>query len=371
VPEALKVRDALMLEVLAGEKRNAGTGNATCGFLLENYLDRLKRTSRPDSDTYQITRGTVAKHVAPFFAQMKAERIDRQTLETFQSRKLKEGLGQVSVNRMLGYLRTAFKLGRKDKLTNNEPDFSTAIVRRAEEDNARTGIIKDPQYLKLVEALESEPHVQTLFVLCRQTGVRPAESFRINWDQVLWDDRLISVFKRQAKIGKPRFLPLNDTAFDQLSKWRDFLSEHVKNPEYIFTHPVTGKQMTKDDYKNVWARACLACGYGRKERNTTGRKFIKTDLLFYDARRAFRTYLPTTVSKTDGKSVMGQTQDGTFDRYLGSKEAAERVLEAMQPAAPTVKVSVLEKIAALKELSQLLKDGTITQEEFAGMKAAL
>ena len=367
VTEALSVRDTLLKEVLAGEKQHAGTGNITCEVLLANYLDRLERTSKPESDTYAITKGTVNKHVLPFFGPQKAERINRKVLESYQTKKLEE-VKQVTINRHLGYLRTAFKQGKRDKLTNNEPDFSTTIIRSAEEENVRTGIVTEVQYAKLVPALESQILVQTLFVLGWNTGVRPAEAFRLKWDQVDWEDRLIAVFKRQSKIGKARYLPLRQNAFEQLLKWYAHINDHIAHPVYIFTHPATGKRMTKNDYRLPWAEACLACGYGHTE-EASGRNTIKTDLLFYDSRRAFRTYLPTEVNATDGKSVMGQTQDATFERYSDTKKAAQRVLAAMESKEPPKSQDdVLER---LERYQKLKEQGALTDEEFGVLKRKL
>ncbi|MGC4049755.1 MAG: tyrosine-type recombinase/integrase [Paludibaculum sp.] len=369
VTEALLVRDQLLKEVLAGEKQHAGVGNITCAVLLTNYLDRLQRTSKAGSDTFTITKGTVEKHVLPFFGKVKAERLDRKKLEAYQKAKLQE-VGQVSINRQLGYLRTAFKQGKRDKLTNNEPDFSTSILRSAEEENVRTGIITESQYAQLVPALDGNIGVQTLFVLCWNTGVRPAEAFRLKWDQVNWHDRLISVYKRQAKIGKPRFLPLRQQAYEQLLKWRDFLNEYVRRPTYIFTSALTGQPMRKNSYRIPWQHACLKCGFGQAI-VVGGRTTIKTDLLFYDSRRAFRTYLPSDVAKEDGKSVMGHEQDSTFGRYLQSQEAAKRVLGALDAEQPKPTMPIQDKIKAIKELGEMLEGGLITPAEFAALKAEL
>jgi integrase len=357
IKEALAVRDQLMQEVLSGEKRNAGVGNVTCAVLLENYLQRLKRTSKPDAETYKITSATLVKHVLPFFGALKAEVLDRRQLEQYRDAKLKE-IGQVSINRQLGYLRTAFKQGKRDKLTNNEPDFSTTILRSAEEENVRTGIITQAQYEKLVPSFGDNLHIQTLFVLCWNTGIRPSEAFRLDWEQVDWENRLIAVYKAQSKTGKARFLPLRAAVVDQLKRWQAFLDETFEDATWIFTHPVTGERMGKNDYRGPWSAACARAGL--------------SGVLFYDARRAFRTYLPSEINAQDGMSVMGHTQSTTFGRYLDNQQAAKRVLEKMErPASKPTEASAIDKIRALKELSELLKDGHVTPEEFAQLKAAL
>jgi integrase len=202
VKRALEVRDQLLKEVIAGEKAVAGVGNITCGQLLQNYLGRLKRTSREDTDTYEDTKRSVEKHLIPFFGTTRASRVERATLEKYRDAKIKTH-SQVSINRHLGYLRTAFRQGQRDKLVNQVPDFTTAIIASAERENARTGIITEDQYHELLKHIDN-PFFRTLFMLCWTTGVRPKEAFRLTWDQVDWKNRLIGVKALQAKIGVDR-----------------------------------------------------------------------------------------------------------------------------------------------------------------------
>jgi integrase len=369
IREALSVQDGLLREVLAGEKSVPGAGNTTCSELLAAYLDRLKRKTREGCDTLKIATGTVEKHVIPFFGKMKAIRVTRATLEKYHDAKIKTH-SQVSVNRQLGYLRSAFILGAKDKQINHSqiPDFSTTIIRSAEEDNARSGIITQEQYEKLLPLLDV--HVRPLFVLTWNTGVRPSEAFRLTWEQVDWNSRLISVHARQAKIGKQRYLPMRQRVYEEMQSWQAYLKNLQPHATLIFTHPVTGQAMTKNDYRASWAKACKAAGYAH-DVESNGRKYIKTDLLFYDARRAFRTYIPEEINVLDGKSVMGQTQDTTYGRYhVEPQRSALRILEAQEkivvPAVAKTNGDSLE--SRLLELKKWFDSGLLDEAEYKEQK---
>jgi len=331
IREAVEVQDGLLKEIVAGEKSVVpGVGNITCVELLKTYLERLRRMSREDSDTFTITDGTIRKHILPFFGKRKARLVSRNVLQQYHDEKIKTHT-QVSINRQLGYLRSAYLQGVKDGLVNpvQVPDFTTTIIRSAEEENARSGIITEEQYDQLVPLLD--PHVRILFVLIWNTGVRPAEAFRLTWDQVDWQKRLISVYAKQAKIRKQRYLPMRQKVYEEMRSWQAYLKDLQPQATYIFTHPVTGERMTKNDYRASWTKACTTLGYSHEVKAKDGQVYVQTDLLFYDARRSFRTYMPEEINSTDGKSVMGQTQDTTFGRYhVEPQRAALRLLEALE-----------------------------------------
>ena len=55
VLEALKIRKKRLAKIVDGKRQHANTASTTCASLLTNYLNRLKRTSKADSDTHTIT----------------------------------------------------------------------------------------------------------------------------------------------------------------------------------------------------------------------------------------------------------------------------------------------------------------------------
>jgi integrase len=369
IKAALEVRDQLLKEVIAGEKTVAGVGNITCAQLIENYLDRLKRTAREDTDTPESTRRTVEKHLIPVFGKTKATRVSREMLEKYRDEKIALGYSQVTVNRQLGYLRTAFRRGQKDKLVNQVPDFSTTIFASAERENARQGIITEGQYHELLKHI-TVPFFRALFILCWNTGVRPKEAFRLKWSQVDWEKRLIGVTAKQAKIGIGRYLPMRQVVADAMNEWRTYLLDLQPKAEYIFTHPMRGDRMTKSDYRSPWERTCLRAGYGEMVAPSTGtsRNYIKTSLLFYDARRAFRTYMPEEINATDGKMVMGHTEDTTFGRYMVEpQKAASRMLKAMEKEQPKANGND-DKKTRLAELKDWFDSGLIDADEYKEQK---
>ncbi len=362
VKAALEVRDGLLKEILAGEKTVAGVGNVTCGQLLTNYLERLRRKSREGTATYKDTKGVVERHLIPVFGKMKASRVNRAMLEKYRDNKIADKLVQVTVNRQLGYLRTALRQGKRDGLVNQLPDFSTSIIASAESENARTGIITEEQYKVLLDHIDNG-FFRALFVLCWNTGVRPKEAFRLTWDQVDWKTRLISVKANQAKIGVARYLPMRKNVVEELELWRSYLLDLHPKAKYIFTHPLRGNQMTRNDYRMPWANACKNVGYAVEAMTSTGKKYIKPTIMFYDTRRAFRTYMPEEINDSDGKKAMGQTQDTTYGRYhVEPQRAATRLLKALEKSGKAGPAE--DQTERLKALKNWFDSGLIDEEEY-------
>jgi integrase len=210
--------------------------------------------------------------------------------------------------------------------------------------------------------------IQTHFVLFYNSGVRPEESYRLKWDQLDLEEPLIDVKKGQTKIKKQRSLALNKEAHPQLLKWREYQSQYLKNAEHIFTR-IDGRLMTNSDYRAPFDHACLKCGYAKKvERLTQSgkmRTYVDNTLMYYDSRRSFRTFKLKDVNPADGKAAMGHTQDTTYGDYLNKKEAAMRVVEAMDGKALEPMVApVIDKRSRLIELKSLFDDGLIDEMDY-------
>ncbi|MCX6587528.1 MAG: tyrosine-type recombinase/integrase [Acidobacteria bacterium] len=369
VLEAQAARDNFIAELVKGEIKAGGTGNVTCSALLDDYLNNVKRTSQKNSDWPYIAEKTVKKHLEPFFGPRKADKVDRKLLEKYHDQKVAEGYDGISVNRQLGILRTAFSIGRKNKRTNNTPDFSTTIIRRLERENARQGIITDEQYQKLASILPA--HIKPLFVLCWKTGVRPAEAFRIRWNQVDFSKRLIALKAGETKTGPSRFLPMVKDVVEALQEWQTHLMRYQPKAVFVFTDPVEGCVMNNDYYKTPWATACREANYMVEGTNRKGKAVTKPALLFYDTRRSFRSYLPEEIAKSDGMAAMGHTQDTTYGRYhVDAERSALRVLDALDggPSSKPNPTGLNEQIAGLFELQ---KAGALTESQYQAAVAKL
>ena len=120
--------------------------------------------------------------------------------------------------------------------------------------------------------------------------------------------------------------------------------------------------MNNDYYKTPWDRARREAGYVAEVTNRKRVPVTKPWLLFYDARRSFRSYLPDEVAKSDGMAAMGHTQDTTYGRYLVEGEkAALRVLKVLDGGSAAESPNLADQIARLFELRSA---GALTETQY-------
>jgi hypothetical protein len=148
---------------------------------------------------------------------------------------------------------------------------------------------------------------------------------------------------------------------DALVEWRNYLLRYQPKVKLVFTDPVKGVVTNNDYYKTPWERACREAGYMVEKTNPKGETVLKPSLLFCDARRSFRTYLPDEIAKSDGMAAMGHTLDTTFGRYhVEPQRAALRVLDALEK--PEAKGLTLPE--QLAQLHSLFQAGALTEQMY-------
>jgi integrase len=92
-------------------------------------------------------------------------------------------------------------------------------------------------------------HLKPMILLSLSTGVRKDALFSLEWRDINFSERLLVLRAETAKNDKIGYVPLNDTAYDLLSRWRDQSKETTPNA-LVFPSPITGKKM--DNCKSAW-----------------------------------------------------------------------------------------------------------------------
>jgi integrase len=72
----------------------------------------------------------------------------------------------------------------------------------------------------LLEA-EADHDLVPFFAIGMFAGLRTSEIERLDWNHILWDERLIDVEGKNSKTGKPRFVPMTDNLVAWLSPYRN------------------------------------------------------------------------------------------------------------------------------------------------------
>jgi integrase len=88
--------------------------------------------------------------------------------------------------------------------------------RKVDEDNGRTRFLFEAEETAICAKLqEKHPECVPAFLLSLHTGMRAGEQFSLQWSQIQWEGRKLSLFK--TKNGKARDIDLNTVALDALT----------------------------------------------------------------------------------------------------------------------------------------------------------
>jgi integrase len=85
-----------------------------------------------------------------------------------------------------------------------------------------------------------------MILLSINTGIRQGEIFSLRWENVNFEQSLLTIEGAYAKSGKTRHIPLNTEAFKVLKGWR----QQTENSDFVFP----GKNGQRfNNIKKAWA----------------------------------------------------------------------------------------------------------------------
>lgn len=133
------------------------------------------------------------------------------------------------------------------------------------------------------------------------TGARRGEAFSLQWTDIDFAVRTLTVRGECAKSGKTRVIPLNSVALDTLTAWRE---QSPDDNQLVFPNTVTGGRLTHintswralvkaagikglrtHDLRHTFASRCLAAGADiNTVRELLGHSDIKTTAIYLHSR---------------------------------------------------------------------------------------
>jgi site-specific recombinase XerD len=146
-----------------------------------------------------------------WLGQRSAESVSPRDIEHWLVSKAEE-LKPATLNRYRALLSLTYRLGMQNGKVQSNP---ARLVRQRREDNGRIRFLspKDEQALRAVIQRDFRLHEPELdFAL--NTGLRRSEQYKLTWDCVSFERRLLTV--PRTKNGETRHIPLNDAAIAAL-----------------------------------------------------------------------------------------------------------------------------------------------------------
>jgi integrase len=255
-----------------------------CGLVLADNKLRKLRDAKTVEWRYEA-------HVKPSLGKIQANRMTTAHSRAYiESRRL-AGAPNSTINRELSVVRRAYTLAMREEppLVRRAP-----YIPRLDEDNVRQGFIERPQYEALLAELPV--NLKALFVSGYHVGARKGELRKIQWAQVDFDARLITLSGVQTKNKKPRTLPI----YGEMETWlRLQYQSHPDDNPWVF---YGARNRPVGDHLDGWTEACERAGL--------------PGLLFHDLRRsAVRNMKRAGIQDRVAMEISGHRTRSMFDRY--------------------------------------------------------
>jgi len=271
-------------------------------FLLEDMVRDFmtvhavkKKSYRRDQASEKAILEARAEDGQALFAGREVRKITALDIEKYRALR-RRTVKAATVNRELSFLKTVFNKAVEWEKTDRNP----AAKVRKEREEGRVRTLEPKEARGLIEGASA--HLRSLLVLAIMTGLRRGELFSLKWSDVDLEDRVLTVRAENAKSGKARTVPLNETALRTLERLPRFA-------DFVFPNLKTGRRLV--DVKRAFGTACRRAG-------------IK-DLRFHDLRHTAATWLiEAGADLVTVAQVLGHSSIEITKKYCHPSEARAR-----------------------------------------------
>jgi integrase len=97
-------------------------------------------------------------------------------------------------------------------------------------------------------------YLKPMIVLSLNTGIRQGALFALEWGDIDFDNRVLTLRAESSKSGKANYVPLNGVALQALLSWRT----EVQNEKLVFPSAKTGGKL--DNCRKAWAKLLKDAG---------------------------------------------------------------------------------------------------------------
>ena len=175
----------------------------------------LSRAENEENTTYnlelkfELFREWFGKRLAE---SINKQEIIRRLLEVAEERDW----APASFNRWQSAISLVFRVGVENEKISMNP--ASKIKKRTENNGRIRFLSNEEEDILRREIVKSYPHHLPAFLISVHTGARASEQFRMQWRDVDFDRRILTLPK--TKNGDTRYMPLNQTAISALNELR-------------------------------------------------------------------------------------------------------------------------------------------------------
>ncbi|WP_082676480.1 site-specific integrase [Thiomicrospira sp. WB1] len=188
---------------------------------------------------------SIFKYLDAYFGHLYVDEIRRMHVDDIIQQRLKEGVSNTTINRLLQKLRAVLNIAHKEWEVKCDPPY----IKLLKEPKKRVRWLSEGEAQRLIMALPS--HIADMATFSLETGLRESNVTLLRWDQVDLSERIIYVEGDDILKGDTAFVvPLSDVVIDVIKR------QVGNHPERVFTYkgrPV--RRANTKSFKNACERA--------------------------------------------------------------------------------------------------------------------
>ena len=242
--DAKKVLAGLVHGVDPGAKELGLKKHTLKSFVEEEYSAWVEANHKDGKGTTKRL-----KYFVEVFGDNSLEDIDQRMIEQWRTARIKAGRALATINRDISVLKSMFTTAIEWGHISANP---LTKLKPAKLDNGRVRYLSDDEEKRLLAALDEREnkvresratankwrtergyplfpdlsavayvdHLKPMALLSLHTGIRWGELVQLAWEQINFDNAVMTVLGRTAKTGKTRHIPLNSIASGVLNDWK-------------------------------------------------------------------------------------------------------------------------------------------------------
>lgn len=289
----------------------------------------MKSREHTVADNAQSVANLALKHLLPVFGSRLLCDIEPDGVREYQKKRLREGAEGRTINIEVATLRQVLKAN------DSWQPFDGKLRMLRERHDLAKALTPEQEHALLEATADADSACHTATVLALNTATRKDEIRTLRWEQIGFEDRILTVGKSKTEAGAGRLITLNPPAFEALVRWAcrfpETKPEHCVFPWCENRH-VDPTRPTKG-WRTAWRHALKRVGFHCR---------------FHDLRHTCITKLAE--SQTSDQTIMsiaGHVSKRMLERYSHVRIAAKRA--ALDAVAQGLDRTVLREVVNQNE----------------------
>jgi integrase len=309
-----------------------GLGHKKAVPTFSEFAPQYLEYSKAHKQAYSVERYYIPKILKPFFGRYRLHEITPLLVEKYKRERLGKGLKKSSVNRELGLLKSMLNTAVKWQLLDRNNARDGKFYKLDEPLSDRT--LSYEEEAKVLAACDHPelklraPHLKSIIVVATNTGLRRSEIFRLRWEDIDFENSVLTVRKSKTRAGQGRQVSLNTALAEML-----LLLKQDAEGEWVFPSPKDSRKPI-GDVKHSFARAVEDGGIPK--------------ITFHQLRHTFCTRLEeagvplSVIQELAGHASITMTRRYTHPSNALKQKAVELLLEGRKEPVPATKSATLE-----------------------------